>query len=275
MAAEAQTAFISYSREDSEFTLRLANDLKAAGAAVWLDQLDIAPGERWAKAVEDALNNCPHMLVILSPSSASSTNVDDEVSFALEEKKTVIPVIYRDCRIPFRLRPFQYVDFRGEYDLGLKRLLKTRPAAPQGAGPAAPKQVKWIKKLFKTPPAPSALNTGLLHRWKSRLLFRANSRLSRWRSWSKRNSGFRRRPRQRRNNSLLSRNRSRARFLKKASAAALQNREQTEAEDKPALQKEHTEELRETPSEAEIQSVISDEVDSVLSVPVVPQEPET
>jgi len=128
LPAESQTAFISYSREDSAFALKLAEDLKAAGAAVWLDQLDIAPGQRWAKAVQEALNGCPRMLVILSPASATSTNVDDEVSFALEEKKAVIPVLYRECKIPFRLRPFQYADFRGDYDLALKRLVRTLPA---------------------------------------------------------------------------------------------------------------------------------------------------
>ena len=138
MAGETQTAFISYSREDSEFALRLAKDLKEVGAAVWLDQLDIAPGQRWARAVEEALNNCPRLLVILSPASTSSTNVDDEVSFALEEKKTVIPVVYRDCKIPFRLRPFQYVDFRGDYEVALKQLLRTLPAESIPAqGPAA------------------------------------------------------------------------------------------------------------------------------------------
>jgi photosystem II stability/assembly factor-like uncharacterized protein len=139
VAAESQTAFISYSREDSEFALRLAEDLKAAGAAVWLDQLDIAPGARWARAVEEALAACPRMLVILSPSSANSTNVDDEVSFALEEKKAVIPVLYRDCKIPFRLRPFQFVDFRGDHALGLKTLLRALPAelAPARVSPAS------------------------------------------------------------------------------------------------------------------------------------------
>ena len=148
MAAETQTAFISYSREDSEFALRLAGDLKAAGAAVWLDQLDIAPGERWAKAVEDALNNCPHMLVILSPSSASSTNVDDEVSFALEEKKTVIPVLYRECKIPFRLRPFHYVDFRSDYGFGLKMLLRALPTVPAPSKPVS---------ALSTAPGPSTV----------------------------------------------------------------------------------------------------------------------
>lgn len=64
------------------------------------------------------------MLVILPPASVNSTNVMDEVSFALEEKKTVIPVVYRDCTIPFRLRRVQYVDFRHDYARGLKELLR-------------------------------------------------------------------------------------------------------------------------------------------------------
>jgi photosystem II stability/assembly factor-like uncharacterized protein len=121
----AQTSFFSYCRDDSQFALRVGEDLKAAGANVWLDQLDIVPGQRWARAVQDALTNCHRLLVILSPSSVNSTNVEDEITFALEEHKTVIPVLYRDCKVPFQLRPFQYVDFRSDYARGLKTLLKT------------------------------------------------------------------------------------------------------------------------------------------------------
>ena len=93
----AHSAFISYAREDAEFALRLAEDLKDAGAAAWLDQLDILPGDLWDIAVERALKNCPRMLVILSPASVTSTHVLDEVSYALQKKKTVIPLLYRDC----------------------------------------------------------------------------------------------------------------------------------------------------------------------------------
>jgi hypothetical protein len=134
---DAPAAFFSYCREDSDFALRLAEDLKAAGASVWLDQLDIVPGQRWDRAVEDALANCPRMLVILSPASVDSTNVMDEVSFALEEKKTVIPIIYKDCTVPFRLRRVQYVDFRRDYNRGLKELLKIL-APEQKAAQSAP-----------------------------------------------------------------------------------------------------------------------------------------
>src|SRR5215831_9118419 len=88
VAADAPTAFFSYCREDSDFALRLAEDLKAAGANVWIDQLDIEPGQRWDRAVEDALNNCPRMLVILSPVSVKSDNVRDEISVALRKQKT-------------------------------------------------------------------------------------------------------------------------------------------------------------------------------------------
>jgi len=122
-------AFFSYAHEDAEFVLRLAKDLRAAGASVWMDRLDIKPGERWDRAVEDALKKCPELLVILSPAAVESTNVMDEVSLALEEGKTILPVVHRNCEIPFRLRRFEYVDLAvdltGNYEAGLGRLLET------------------------------------------------------------------------------------------------------------------------------------------------------
>jgi len=123
MQTGAPLAFFSHSRQDAEFVLKLATDLKLAGAAVWLDQLDIAPGQRWDKAIEQALADCPNLLVVLSPASVESNNVMDEVSFALEENRVVIPVFYQDCKIPFRLRRLQYIDFRTNYEKGLRDLL--------------------------------------------------------------------------------------------------------------------------------------------------------
>jgi TonB family protein len=125
LPTDASKAFFSYSRDDLEFALHLAKDLKNAGANIWMDKLDIRPGQFWERKVEEAVTTCPRMLVILSPSSVNSPNVMAEVSFAMDEKKEVIPVLYRDCKIPFRLRPFQYVDLRNEYSQGLEELLAT------------------------------------------------------------------------------------------------------------------------------------------------------
>ncbi len=120
----APSAFISYSREDSEFALRLAQDLKAAGAPIWLDQMDINPGHPWDNAIEDALNDAPLMLLILSPASARSDNVRNEISYALEAGKIIIPVLYRDCVVPLRLQRTQRIDFRADYARGLAALLQ-------------------------------------------------------------------------------------------------------------------------------------------------------
>jgi hypothetical protein len=117
--------FFSYSRADSEFALRLGKDLRDKGANIWLDQLDISPGSTWDVEVENALNSSAFMLALLSPDSMASKNVMDEVNYAIEEKKKVIPVLIRNCKIPFRLRRLQFVDFSKNYDQALARLLQT------------------------------------------------------------------------------------------------------------------------------------------------------
>jgi len=116
-------AFVSYSRADTDFVLRLCQDLRAAGASIWLDQLDIHPGEEWDEAIERGLFECGRMLVVLSPKSVASQNVLDEIGYALSKKKQIIPVLYRDCEVPYRLNRIQYVDFRTAYDERLKDLL--------------------------------------------------------------------------------------------------------------------------------------------------------
>jgi hypothetical protein len=143
MAEESRKIFFSYAREDSEFVLRLVKELRFAGADVWLDQLDIGPGEHWDAAVETALRVCPCQVIVLSPEAVSSQNVMDEVSYALEEHKQVIPLLYRDCTVPFRLRRVQWVDFRIDYTSGLRdlaRALGVKDAYSVLAPPVSPKE---------------------------------------------------------------------------------------------------------------------------------------
>jgi hypothetical protein len=134
LAIDPSTAFVSYSREDAEeFALRLGEDLKREGASIWLDQLELEPGKPWDVEIQRALVACPLMLAILSPASVNSPNVLDEVNFALRRGKTVIPVLYLECEIPFRLDRLERVDFRTNYDRGLNRLLKALGAISRPA----------------------------------------------------------------------------------------------------------------------------------------------
>lgn len=115
--------FFSYSRIDSGFALQLAKDIRSSGIDIWIDQLDIQAGNHWDAAVEKALATSACVLVILTPSSTSSTNVMDEVSYALESGKKIIPVLLEDCLPPFRLRRLQRIDFTKDYNAGLTQLL--------------------------------------------------------------------------------------------------------------------------------------------------------
>ena len=102
--------FISYSRANSDFAVQLASDLKAAGLDVWLDQLDIPTGARWDDEIERALEKSSIFLIILSPESIESQNVKDEVGLAIDSGKHILPVLTKSCKIPLRLRRFQFVD---------------------------------------------------------------------------------------------------------------------------------------------------------------------
>jgi uncharacterized membrane protein YeaQ/YmgE (transglycosylase-associated protein family) len=117
--------FISYSREDSEAALKLVRELKAAGIAAWIDQLEIVTGDLWDVAVEEALRQSPCLLVLLSPTSVASKHVMDEVSYALDKKKTILPVVIERCEIPLPLRRLQFIDLTADHDARLKTLVGT------------------------------------------------------------------------------------------------------------------------------------------------------
>ena len=161
MSAKEAKIFISYSQADSDFALKLGKDLRSAGANIWIDQLDIETGERWDRTIQKALQDCDSLIIILSPAAMDSDNVMDEVAFAFDEKKQILPVLYKDCNIHFRLRRLQRSDFTGNYESGLGRLLnalniqppveRIEQPKPEEKTRRQPAKVKEKAELRKTP----------------------------------------------------------------------------------------------------------------------------
>src|ERR1044071_6343572 len=140
MASETQRkTFLSYSRIDKDFALKLAKTLKSEGFSIWLDQLDIPPGARWDAEVEKALEESEIFMIIITPASAKSENVLDEIGYAIDSGKRILPVLLETATLPLRLRRFQYVDFTSKsFNEGIesaRELLKTlitQPAISDG-----------------------------------------------------------------------------------------------------------------------------------------------
>ncbi|HJP69712.1 MAG TPA: toll/interleukin-1 receptor domain-containing protein [Sphingomicrobium sp.] len=150
-ATIAESYFLSYSRSDEQVALRFARDLRAAGIAMWVDQLDIRPSEHWDRAIERAVRECRGLVVILSPRSAASDNVADEISFAIDHGKSVLPVMIERCGLPLRITRMQLVDATGNYERALEQCLAALRGiseAPQPATPAQPPMGSFDAELI-------------------------------------------------------------------------------------------------------------------------------
>ena len=139
---ESGSYFLSYSRSDQEFALRLAADIRARGISLWIDQLDIRPSEHWDRAIEQAVRDSRGIVVVLSPRSVASDNVADEVSFAIDSGKSVLPVMIERCKLPLRITRMQVIDATGSYEDALERCVAElrRSAEPASSQDLAAQQ---------------------------------------------------------------------------------------------------------------------------------------
>ena len=122
------TTFICYAREDRAVARRLADELRAAGIDIWIDE-HIGAGKAWDAEVETALEKSNALLVILSPDAVQSQAVMNEVGYALDEGKNVVPVLYRACKVPLRLRRLQYLEL-DSYDDAISRIVSALKGTP-------------------------------------------------------------------------------------------------------------------------------------------------
>jgi iron(II)-dependent oxidoreductase len=115
--------FISYSRQDERFARQLAGSLSQMGADIWIDVEDIPAGMKWSSAIQQGLDAAELMIVILSPDSMASRNVEDEWQYALDQHKPIVPVLLRPAKIHFQLNRIQYIDFTDQpYEAALRQL---------------------------------------------------------------------------------------------------------------------------------------------------------
>ena len=118
--------FLSYARADQPFALRLADRLLKLEIDLWVDVHRMEAGRSWARQVGQALDECRAMLLVLSPASAASENVEDEWNYYLDQKKPVVIARHLACKVPYRLSKLEYIDFDAvDFDAAVARLAAT------------------------------------------------------------------------------------------------------------------------------------------------------
>lgn len=119
----AENIFISYSKKDSDFAIKLADDLVSAGHKVWIDR-SLKVGEDWADMIENNLAKASGVIVVLSSNSIASNWVQHEGSVAYGLKKPMYPLLISELPVedlPIWVGKFQYhnfvdVDYQAAFD---------------------------------------------------------------------------------------------------------------------------------------------------------------
>jgi hypothetical protein len=112
MSATVANVFISYRREDAAgHAGRLCDRLTArfGHAQVFMDLQDIAPGQNFARSIDDTIGSCECVVVVIGPRwldtlQARALGAEDfvrhEIAAALRRSVTIIPVLVGGARMP-------------------------------------------------------------------------------------------------------------------------------------------------------------------------------
>jgi hypothetical protein len=121
-AAEEPTydCFVSYAREDEKEVEALVRTLKEVSPEmrIFLDKLEIQPGESWQAQLDEALEGCRKVIAVYSPSYLQSKVCIEEFNMArLRHRESdagvLVPIYLRSVeKLPLYMRSLNYVDCR-------------------------------------------------------------------------------------------------------------------------------------------------------------------
>ena len=133
------SVFISYVRADEAEVHRLASDLQAAGANVWLDRKGLQPGQTWKRAIRHAIHAGTFFIACFSEAytQRSATYMNEELLVAIDvlrqkpmDAAWLIPVRLSPVRVPdydisptATLADLQFVDMFPDWQTGIAALV--------------------------------------------------------------------------------------------------------------------------------------------------------
>ncbi len=101
--------FIAYSHHQRTLAKDLAELLVRNGNAVFYDA-KIKAGASWRQTIQKALDDATHVVVVWTPDAAESDEVEREVSYALAERKVIVPILSREIpKLPYHLHGLHYI----------------------------------------------------------------------------------------------------------------------------------------------------------------------
>lgn len=112
-------AFISYSRNDREYARVVADALRESNSAarIFVDELELNPGESWQQAIYDILDASARIITLISPDYLQSKVCKEEFNIALfrnreSEANILFPIYLKTTVLPTYMKMVNYADCR-------------------------------------------------------------------------------------------------------------------------------------------------------------------
>lgn len=123
--------FISHSSKDKASVRMLAHNLSEYGIDAWLDEDELALGDRLTQRISKAIDSADYFVIVLSSHSIESRWVQKELDFALtkeatENRRIIVPILLERVELPDSIKDRIFADFTDQemYHKGFHELLR-------------------------------------------------------------------------------------------------------------------------------------------------------
>lgn len=124
---DKRKVFVSYARKDTELVLPLVERLeRGTGVRFWIDREGIESAAQFEDVIISAIDDAEVVLCMLSDNAQDSQYTRDEITYALNTEKRVVPILLRGGALQrwflFKFGRVNYIDATKEDQL--QRLVK-------------------------------------------------------------------------------------------------------------------------------------------------------
>jgi hypothetical protein len=148
--------FISYAHQDGELVKELSPALEAAGYTTWYYEDRGAIGASYLRQIDQEIERCHAVIVVISPDSVDSDQVSKEIIRAHEARKKFVPVRRDISHAEFQKR-------QPEWRMAFGAAVSAE-VPEEGAAALGPRLVAGLKALGVEPGGPPALPSSPLRR---------------------------------------------------------------------------------------------------------------
>ncbi len=106
------SVFISYASQEEAVAHQLEADLKTERVTVWRDKTNLHAGQRWPKALGDAIAASDALVLLWSANAEQSDFVELEWNIAVAMQKPVMPCLLDETSLPPTLKSSHRIPVR-------------------------------------------------------------------------------------------------------------------------------------------------------------------